>query len=325
MIKPEILQLEPMLPIVNDQLQEHFTVHKLWLEEDHAALYGKHGTAIRAVAVGGHEPVRVEMFEGLPNLEIVASFGVGYDHIDAAAATERGVVVTNTPDVLSDEVADLAIGLLISTVRQLPRAEAFLRNRNWVNGRFPLTASMRGRKVGILGLGRIGKAIARRLSAFDLEVVYCGRHRQDGISLFYYPDLLTMAEAVDILISAAPGGPSTQGIINAEVIAALGPEGVLINVGRGTVVDEQALAHALESGALAAAGLDVFNNEPNPSEALLKAPNTVHLPHIGSGTVTTRNAMGQLVVDNLISWFSTGKPLTPIAESQPLLSSSSIR
>jgi lactate dehydrogenase-like 2-hydroxyacid dehydrogenase len=325
MIKPEILQLEPMLPIVNDQLQEHFTVHKLWLEEDHAALYGKHGTAIRAVAVGGHEPVRVEMFEGLPNLEIVASFGVGYDHIDAAAATERGVVVTNTPDVLSDEVADLAIGLLISTVRQLPRAEAFLRNRNWVNGRFPLTASMRGRKVGILGLGRIGKAIARRLSAFDLEVVYCGRHRQDGISLFYYPDLLTMAEAVDILISAAPGGPSTQGIINAEVIAALGPEGVLINVGRGTVVDEQALAHALESGALAAAGLDVFNNEPNPSEALLKAPNTVLLPHIGSGTVTTRNAMGQLVVDNLISWFSTGKPLTPIAESQPLLSSSSIR
>jgi lactate dehydrogenase-like 2-hydroxyacid dehydrogenase len=314
-----------MLPIVNDQLQEHFTVHKLWLEEDHAALYGKHGTAIRAVAVGGHEPVRVEMFEGLPNLEIVASFGVGYDHIDAAAATERGVVVTNTPDVLSDEVADLAIGLLISTVRQLPRAEAFLRNRNWVNGRFPLTASMRGRKVGILGLGRIGKAIARRLSAFDLEVVYCGRHRQDGISLFYYPDLLTMAEAVDILISAAPGGPSTQGIINAEVIAALGPEGVLINVGRGTVVDEQALAHALESGALAAAGLDVFNNEPNPSEALLKAPNTVLLPHIGSGTVTTRNAMGQLVVDNLISWFSTGKPLTPIAESQPLLSSSSIR
>jgi lactate dehydrogenase-like 2-hydroxyacid dehydrogenase len=184
---------------------------------------------------------------------------------------------------------------------------------------------MRGRKVGILGLGRIGKAIARRLSAFDLEVVYCGRHRQDGISLFYYPDLLTMAEAVDILISAAPGGPSTQGIINAEVIAALGPEGVLINVGRGTVVDEQALAHALESGALAAAGLDVFNNEPNPSEALLKAPNTVLLPHIGSGTVTTRNAMGQLVVDNLISWFSTGKPLTPIAESQPLLSSSSIR
>jgi lactate dehydrogenase-like 2-hydroxyacid dehydrogenase len=317
--KPEIIQLEAMLPIVHEQFDQHFTVRRLWQAEDQAAFFGSYGASARAVVVGGHTPARQALFEKLPNLQIIASFGVGYDHIDVAAAAKRNIIVTNTPDVLSDEVADLAMGLLVSTVRRMPEAQNYLRSGQWKSDPFPLTASLRGRRIGILGLGRIGKAIARRLAGFDLEVVYCGRRRQDDVDLPYFDDLMAMARAVDILVSAAPGGASTNAIINAQVLEALGPEGVLINVGRGTVVDEAALSAALTNGTIASAGLDVFAEEPNVSPALLAAPNTVLLPHVGSGSVATRNAMGQLVVDNLVNWFTRGVPLTPVIESRPLL------
>lgn len=314
-----VVQTEPMRPDVERQLNERYAVHKLWEAGDHGAFLAGPAGACLAIAAAGHTPVDAGLLERLPALQIIASFGVGYDHIDATAAAARGVVVTNTPDVLTDEVADLALGLLIATVRRLPQAERYLRDGLWPHGPFPLTGSLRGRRAGIFGLGRIGRAIAPRLAAFGVPVAYHGRRRQDDVGLPYFPTLLGLAAKVDILISAAPGGEETRGVINAAVLQALGPDGVLINVGRGSVVDEPALAAALHGGTIAAAGLDVFSDEPNVPEALLQAPNAVLLPHVASGSVRTRDAMGQLVVDNLHAWFSHQGALTPVAECLALL------
>lgn len=277
-------------------------------------------TAVRGMAAapsiaGGF--VGPAMLDALPLLEIVANFGVGYDGVDAAYACSKGIVVTNTPDVLTEEVADTAIGLLLNTVRGFAQAENYLRAGRWVSdGHYPLSrGSLRGAKAGIVGMGRIGQAIARRLEAFGVPVAYHNRRPVQGIELEYHPTLTGLASAVDILISVLPGGAATEKAINSEVLAALGPEGVLINIGRGSVVDEDALAAALRTGAIMAAGLDVYANEPNVSQALLDAPHATLLPHIGSASVATRNMMADLVVDNLISWFETGKALTPVPES----------
>jgi lactate dehydrogenase-like 2-hydroxyacid dehydrogenase len=251
----------------------------------------------------------------LPKLEIVASFGVGYDHIDAKWAGEQGIVVTHTPGVLDDEVADVAMALMIMTVRQLPQAERALRAGEWLKAPFPLTASLRGRTLGILGLGRIGKTIARRAEAFELTVVYHGRHAQPGSPYRYYRSLTAMAQACDVLLVAAPGGPETEHIVNAEVLSALGPDGVLINIARGSLVDERALIEALRSGAILAAGLDVFENEPDVPAELIALDNAVLLPHVGSASVRTRRAMAQCVVDNLLAWSQGQPPLTPAPET----------
>jgi lactate dehydrogenase-like 2-hydroxyacid dehydrogenase len=261
--------------------------------------------------------------DGLPRLEIIALFGVGYDMVAANEAAGRQVVVTNTPDVLTDEVADTAIGLLINTVRELPRAEAWLRAGRWVrDGIYPLTPlTLRGRSIGIHGLGRIGAAIARRLEAFGLSIAYHNRRPVPGLRYAYYPTLKELAAAVDTLISVVPGGPATDRAINADVLAALGPNGVLINIGRGSTVDQTALVEALLKGKIAAAGLDVFTDEPNVPQALLDAPNATLLPHVGSASERTRRAMADLVVDNLAAWFSTGRPLTPVPET-PLVTRS---
>lgn len=264
--------------------------------------------------------VNADLIDALPNLEIIGNFGVGYDAVDAKHAATKSVMVTNTPDVLTDEVADTTIGLLIDTVRELSKSQEFLRSGEWVKqGRYPLSKlSLRGRKVGIFGLGRIGKAVAHRVEAFGLPISYHNRRKSDDVSYAYYPSLLELAKAVDTLILVAPGGAETEKAVNTEVLSALGSEGVLINIGRGTVVDEDALAQALKNGTIAAAGLDVFANEPNVPQALLDAPNTVLLPHIGSASEKTRQGMADLVIDNLISWFDKGEALTPVPETANL-------
>jgi lactate dehydrogenase-like 2-hydroxyacid dehydrogenase len=310
----EILMLAPMPPLVVGALEEGFTLHKAWTAPDPASFVREVGPRVRGIAAGGHVPIDGALFDQLPRLEIVSSFGVGYDHVDAKEAGRRGIVVTNTPDVLTDEVADVAIGLLIATLRHIPQVDRYLREGRWLEKPYPLTPTLRGRKVGILGLGRIGRAVARRLEGFNVPIAYHGRTRQD-VPYVYHPTLLGLAEAVDVLISVAPGGPETKNIVNAEVLRALGPEGVFINVGRGSVVDEPALVRALADRTILSAGLDVFADEPNVPAELIAMEHVVLLPHVGSASVETRRAMGQLVVDNLRSWFDGRGALTPVAET----------
>ena len=248
-------------------------------------------------------------------LEIVANFGVGYEHIDAAAAGRLGIIVTHTPNILTEEVADTAMGLLLSTVRRLPQADRYVRAGKWLEDHYPLSASLRGRKLGMLGLGRIGKAIARRAEAFGLEINYHTRNRQPDQPYRYHASLLEMAKAVDILLISVPGGPETRGIVDAEVLAALGPDGILINMGRGTVVDEPALIAALHNKTILSAGLDVFPNEPHVAPELLAMDDIVLFPHVGSGSFYARHGMSQLAADNLLHWFAGKGPLTPVPET----------
>jgi lactate dehydrogenase-like 2-hydroxyacid dehydrogenase len=313
--KPDIVQTGPLIAHAADQLRARFTVHELWKAADGDALLGEVAGRVRGLAVGGHNPVGGALFDALPRLEIVSSFGVGYDNVDAAEAGRRGLVVTNTPDVLTDEVADLAIGLLIATVRQIPQVDRHLREGKWLKGPYPLTTSLRKRSVGIVGLGRIGKAVAHRLEAFGIPIAYHGRSRQGDLPYRYYPSLVDMAADVDTLISVAPGGASTRHMIGAAVLKALGSDGILINVGRGSVVDEEALVAALRDKTILSAGLDVFEDEPRVPAELIAIEHAVLLPHVGSASVHTREAMGQLVVDNLVSWFEGRGPLTPVAET----------
>jgi lactate dehydrogenase-like 2-hydroxyacid dehydrogenase len=253
--------------------------------------------------------------ESLPALEMISNFGVGYDAVDVGCAVDNSIMVSHTPAVLNEEVADTAIGLLINTVRELPAAEVYLRAGKWENnGSYPLTgASLQGRTLGIYGLGRIGKAIARRAEAFGLKIAYFGRNKQD-IDYPYYDNLVSLAEAVDTLMIVAPGTPETERSINLEVMRALGANGIIINIGRGSVIDQPALIKALGDGTIRAAGLDVFENEPHVPEDLIALPNAVLLPHVGSASIATRDAMGNLVVDNLVGWFESRTPLTPVPE-----------
>ena len=270
---------------------------------------------IRGVAISG--ALDNGWMESLPNLQIVSNFGVGYDGVDTKKAVEHDIIATHTPDMLNDEVADTTIALLLNTVRQFPRAEIYLRERRWKSeGPYPLTPlSLKGRKVGILGLGRIGIEIAKRLEPFKVEIGYHTRSRRDDVSYTYYSSLKEMAEAVDTLISIVPGTAATHKIFTSEIFAALGANGVFINVGRGTSVDEDALAAALRDGTIAAAGLDVFYDEPNVPAALLEFPNACLLPHVASASIPTRNAMADLVVDNLIGWFRDKTVISPVPET----------
>lgn len=273
---------------------------------------------IRGIALGmvvGHTPVDDAFFTSFPGLEIFSNFGVGYEHIDARAAAARGIVVTNTPGVLTEEVANTAMGLLIATARQFPQADRFVRAGNWARGEFPLTTSLLDRRLGILGLGRIGTAVAQRASAFGLEISYHGRQRQPNAPYRYFSSLIEMASHVDILMICAPGGPETEALVDRDVLAALGSNGILINQGRGSIVDQNALIAALRERAILTAGLDVFPDEPHVSPELIAIDRIVLLPHLGSGSVRTRVAMAQLCVDNLISWFSGRGPLTPVPET----------
>jgi lactate dehydrogenase-like 2-hydroxyacid dehydrogenase len=313
MTRPTVLMPTSMHPIVMDSCAERFELLRLWEAADPDALLTERGPDVRGLATGGHQPVDAALLDRLPNLQIVANFGVGYDSVDVDAATERGVVVTNTPGVLDDEVADTALALLLMTVRELGQAERYLRAGRWAaEGTYPLTdLTVAGRSLGILGLGRIGEAIAHRAEAFRMTVSYHNRSRKD-VPYRYYPSLLEMARDVDTLMVVLPGNAATRHLVDAEVLTALGPDGVLINVGRGTVVDEAALVEALKTRTIHGAGLDVYEDEPNVPQELIDLDNAVLLPHVGSASKPTRQAMGQLVVDNLATWFAEGRALTPV-------------
>jgi lactate dehydrogenase-like 2-hydroxyacid dehydrogenase len=302
--------------VIDEGFSDQFLLHKCEQTGDLDRLSDEVCGRIRGIAVTGLVPTTAAVLARFPKLEIVASFGVGYDHVDSAWAAAHNVVVTNTPDVLTEEVADTALGLLIATLREFVRADQYVRAGLWQTRDYPLSVgSLRDRKVGMVGMGRIGQAIARRLDASLVPVVYHARSPASGVAYQHYPSLIAMAKDVDTLVVITPGGAATAKLIDAEVLDALGPRGVLINVARGSVVDEEALIAALKSGRILAAGLDVFANEPNVPEALRTMANVVLLPHIGSASVVTRNAMNQLVVDNLKAWFAGKPPLTPIPET----------
>jgi lactate dehydrogenase-like 2-hydroxyacid dehydrogenase len=313
--KVEVLMTGSLMPPAAKSLDENFAVHRYWEAADKKGLLAEVGGRVRGISGGGPTPIDKAFIDALPKLEIIANFGVGYDAVDAAYAATKNIVVTNTPDVLNEEVADTTLGLLLATVRRLPQADRYVREGHWLKRAFPLSPTLRDRTVGILGLGRIGKAIARRCEAFGLKIAYHGRNRQADVAYPYYDTLVGLAKAVDVLILIAPGGPETKNIVNAEVLQALGPEGILINVARGTLVDEAALIEALKSKTILSAGLDVFALEPKVPAELIAMDDVVLLPHVGSATVHTRNAMSQLVVDNLVSWFAGKGPLTPVAET----------
>ena len=315
--KVDLLLYGPVRPILKSGFSDQFTVHPCETKQDLERLPPAVAGNIRGIAVTYHTvPADKTALARFPRLEIVSSFGVGYDHVDSAYARDHKIVVTNTPDVLTEEVADVAMGLLIATVREFVKADRYARSGLWTTQNYPLSVgSLRDRKVGIVGMGRIGQAVGRRLEASLVPVVYHSRKPAAGVSYQHYPDLIEMAKAVDTLVVIVPGGASTAKMINADVMKALGPRGVIVNVARGSVVDEEALIAALKSGTILAAGLDVFANEPTVPEELSAMQNVVLLPHIGSASVVTRNAMDQLVVDNLKAWFAGKPPLTPVAET----------
>jgi lactate dehydrogenase-like 2-hydroxyacid dehydrogenase len=314
--KIDVLLIGPPKPVITGGLKP-FNVLQLPDGKAREEFLSKSAPGVPAMAVAAtSERIDGPFMSRFPRLEIIASFGVGYDHVDAAWAGAHGITVTNTPDVLTEEVADTALGLLLCTVREFPQAERYLRSGQWLHGDYPLSkATLRDRTVGLIGMGRIGQAIARRLDAMRVPVVYHSRRPAAGVSYRHYPDLIAMARDVDVLLAIAPGGAQTRNMINAEVLAALGPDGILINMARGSVVDEPALIKALQEKTILSAGLDVYAREPDVPPALIAMSNVVLFPHVGSASVTTRARMDQLVVDNLLAWASGKPPLTPVAET----------
>ncbi|KQT87121.1 2-hydroxyacid dehydrogenase [Aurantimonas sp. Leaf443] len=314
MHKPDLLMIAPAPPAMAQALDEDFTVHRYFEAEDKAALLSALADRVRYVATGGSHGCSAEIIAALPKLELVASLGVGYDAVDVTAARAAGVRVTNTPDVLNDCVAEMTLALMLALCHRVPQADRYVREGRWASeGHFPLTDELTGRRAGILGLGRIGKEIARRLQAFRMEVVYHGRNRQEHEPYPYYADLETMARAVDWLVVVAPGSAETQGIVSRAVMEALGEKGRLVNVARGSLVDEEAMIELLAAGRLGGAALDVFAREPDVPEALRALDTVVLTPHHGSATHKTRAAMAALVVANLRAHLR-GDPLkSPVA------------
>jgi lactate dehydrogenase-like 2-hydroxyacid dehydrogenase len=315
--KPDVLLVGARKPVLIKGLEPNVNLHDYLGAKDKDALVASIAGKVRAIAIAyTANKVDSAFMQKFPKLEQISSFGVGYDHIDAKWAGAHGIVVTNTPEVLNEEVADTALGLLLCTVREFPQAERYVRAGKWANAQYPLTkATLRNRTVGIVGMGRIGKAIAKRLEAFGVPVVYHSRNPQSGVDYKYYPKLLDMARDVDTLMVIVPGGAATQNLINAEVLKALGPQGIVINMARGSVIDEPALIEALKNRTIYSAGLDVFVKEPVVPNELLEMDHVVLFPHLGSSTEVTRAAMDQLVVDNILAWAAGKPPLTPVPET----------
>ena len=310
--KPDVLIVAPMFPGTIETIEREFTAYKLYQAQDRKALIASVAERVRGIATVGTVGAKAELIEALPKLEIIACFGVGYDGVDVDAARRHGVIVTNTPDVLTDCVADLTLSLLLAVARGICAADRYVRNGRWLQGSMPLSSKVGGKLCGIVGLGRIGVAVAERARAFGMNIAYHGPRPKD-VPYRYYPSLIELARDADYLVLTLPGGPETRHLIDAAVIDALGPEGTLINVARGSVVDETALVDALRSGRLGAAGLDVYEDEPHVPEALLTMDNVVLLPHIGSATRETRAAMGELTVANLRAHFAGQPVLTRVA------------
>lgn len=316
---PSVLQVGPLKPSLAQTLADDYAARMLPDEPaDRAAFLSSHGDEISAVVTSGRTGVDAELMAALPNLGAVVNFGVGYDTTDVEIAAARGIGVSNTPDVLNDCVADTAVGLMIDALRQFSAADRYVRAGQWpVAGNYPLTRQVSNTRVGIIGLGRIGGAIAKRLTAFGCTISYHNRHRVEGSPYEYVTSPVELAGGVDVLIIAAAGGSGTKDLVGREVLDALGPNGYLINVARGSVVDQEALVAALSAGRLAGAGLDVFADEPNVPEALLSMDNVVVLPHVGSATMQTRAAMEQLTLQNLNEFLESGQLLTPVVEPAP--------
>ena len=312
-MKPRILQHGRLMASLEAGLAEHFDVHPLWREADPTKFLAAHGGEFAGLATSARFGADRALMEALPALRVIANFGVGVDTIDLPAARERRVAVSNTPDVLTDCVADLAFGLLIDVARRLSAADRFVRRGDWLKGQFPLATRVSGKKLGIVGLGRIGAAIAKRAGGFDMPVRYHNRRRVEGSPCDYEPSLPALASWADFVVIACSGGAGTRHLVSREVIDALGPDGFLVNVARGSVVDEPALVEALLAGRIAGAALDVFENEPEVPAALAALDNVVLLPHIASATNETRQAMAECVLANLRSWFDSGRLLTPVA------------
>jgi len=310
-MKPNVLLVGKMMPHIMEALDAAYTVHRLHEAGDRDAFLAEVGGSVRGIATPGFADRPI--MDACPNAEIISSFGVGYDGVDAEYAMSRGIIVCNTPGVLDDEVANTAIALLLATTRRIVAYDRYVRDGRWpAEGDPPLTRGLAGKTIGILGLGRIGATIAQKLAVFHCEIAYHTRNRRDDQPYRYFADLVGMAGACDAIIVITPGGEATRNIVNRAVIDALGPDGTLINVSRGSVVDEEAVVSALLEGRLGAAGLDVFADEPNVPEALMSMDNVVLQPHQGSATVETRRAMGDLVVDNLAAHFAGKPPLTPV-------------
>jgi hydroxypyruvate reductase len=310
-MKTDIVLVVPIYAGAVQQLDRDYTVHRLWEAKHRSTFLAEVKDRVRAIVTG---PGRVdaELMAALPKTEIIATQSVGTDHIDLAAAKARGIPVTNTPDVLTDDVADLAMALVLAVARRVVVGDRFVRDRKWLQANLPLATKVGGATMGVVGLGRIGQAIAKRAEAFGMKVVYYGPRAKADVTHRYYSDLVAMARDVDYLVVSCPGGPGTRHLVNAEVLKALGTKGVVVNISRGSVIEEAALVEMLRDGKLGGAGLDVFADEPRVPEALLALENVVLQPHVGSATHATRGAMGQLVIDNLKAHFA-GKPLlTPV-------------
>jgi D-3-phosphoglycerate dehydrogenase len=308
MTKPDMLMVGPYPDWEMPPLERDYVVHKLWLAEDRSRFLSEVGPRIRAIATNGVLGASAELIDACPKLEIIACFGVGFDAIDLDRARARGVRVTNTPDVLTEDVAEMAFALILASFRRIVEGEAFVRSGAWAKGALPLGRSLRGKTLGLLGYGRIGRAIARRAPVFGMNVAYSDLANDPAAPHAFHADAVSLARASDILVAATAGGAGTRNLVNAAVFEALGPDGLFVNISRGTVVDEPALVAALAEKRIEGAALDVFWNEPNIDARLLGFPNVIVQPHQASGTIETRKAMGKLVRDNLAAHFA-GQPL----------------
>jgi lactate dehydrogenase-like 2-hydroxyacid dehydrogenase len=313
MAQPDILVTASLPPFLSEPLKADYRCHDYNAASHKPGLLAAEGTRIRGLVQGGGTVTPPTLLDALPKLEIISVFGVGYDGVPVDYCRQRAIKVTNTPDVLTDDVADVAVGLIMMTGRGFVRLNRFVHAGEWEKRGPELTTKLSGKRVGILGLGRIGKAIAERVRALGMDVSYTGRNRQD-VPYRFVPALKALAAESDFLVVASPGGAATRHIVNADVLAALGKKGTIVNIARGSIIDEEALVAALASGTIKGAGLDVFADEPHIPAALLTMDNVVLLPHVGSATNETRKAMGDLCKANLDAWFSTGKVVTLIPE-----------
>ena len=311
-MKPNILLLDPMMQDVEARLDADYTVHRPYLVRDRAALISRIGPAVRAIVTGGQTGANNELIDALPSLEIIAINGIGTDNVDLQHARTRSISVTTTPDVLTDDVADMAIALLLATARRICFADRFVRAGRWPGGHAPLATRVSGKRLGLLGMGHVGRAVARRAEGFGMSIAYSNLQPVADVTYHYEPDLVALARDSDFLVIAASGGPATRGLVDRAVLDALGPSGLLVNVARGSVVDETALVTALAEGRLGGAGLDVFGNEPDVPQELWRMDNVVLQPHQASATVETRRAMGDLVIANLAAHFAGHEPLTAV-------------
>jgi hydroxypyruvate reductase len=308
-----VLIIGALLPSLQEAAETHFDATRFWELPDQDTWLAQNGERIKAIVTSGALGASSEVIAKLPKLEAIFSFGVGYDSIAVDAARDRGIVVTNTPEVLDDCVADTAMALTLDVMRRYSEADRFLRAGQWPKGKFPLASKIGNKKIGIVGLGNIGEAIAKRATAFDMQVLYHNRKPKAGVAYQYYADLDAMITDCDVLVLAVPGGKSTEGLIDAKRLGLLGSKGFLVNIARGSVVDQAALIDALREGRIAGAGLDVYEDEPNVPQALIEMDNVVLLPHLASGTHETRQAMGDLVWSNIQGYYHNDrKVLTPI-------------